>query len=239
MHEENSFVTLTYADPFLPPGGSLRKADFQKFMKRLRKRVGRVRFFHCGEYGEQFSRPHYHALLFGFGFPDKKPWADRGTGLVWRSDLLEEVWPFGQSEIGTVTFESAAYVARYCTKKVTGASAEAHYSRVDASTGEFFSLEPEYATMSRKPGIGRAWLEEFYSDVFPRDHVVSRGREAKPPRYYDQVFADRDPEGFELVKKQRRVDRKIEDETPDRLFVREACTEARVDRSFGRRLEGC
>ncbi len=239
MHEASSFVTLTYADAFLPPGGSLRLSDFQKFMKRLRRRIGRVRFFHCGEYGENLHRPHYHALLFGCGFPDRVLWADRGTGPVFRSDLLEELWPFGQSEIGSVTFESAAYVARYVTKKVTGSAAAEHYTRVDEETGEFFVLEPEYATMSRRPGIGRTWLEEFHSDVYPRDHVVSRGREAKPPRYYDQWFADRDPDGFEALKKRRRETRKREDETPDRLAVREVCAEAGLRVSSSRRLEEC
>ena len=239
MHDESSFVTLTYAEEFLPPGGSLVLSDFQKFMKRLRKKIGRVRFFHCGEYGEQFRRPHYHALLFGCGFPDRQLWADRGTGPVYRSGLLEELWPFGQSEIGSVTFESAAYVARYVTKKVTGEAAAEHYSRVDLETGEIFKLAPEYATMSRRPGIGATWLEEFYSDVYPRDHVVSRGREAKPPRFYDQRFADRDPEGFERLKAARRKARKREDETPDRLAVREVCTTAQLRSSFGRRLEEC
>ncbi len=254
MHEENSFVTLTYADEFLPSRykvydkrvnelvwtGSVLLSDFQKFMKRLRRVVDeRVRFFHCGEYGEDFGRPHYHALLFGFGFPDRTFWLDRGTGPVFRSELLEELWPKGQSEIGSVTFESAAYVARYVTKKVTGSAAADHYRRVDESTGEFVDLVPEYATMSRRPGIGHTWLEEFYSDVYPGDHVYSRGRKAKPPRYYDEFFRRRDPEGYKRLKEERRRARKREDETPDRLAVREVCAKAGLRESFGRRLEGC
>ena len=239
MHDESCFVTLTYADAFLPPGGSLRLSDFQKFMKRLRRRAdARVRFFHCGEYGESFSRPHYHALLFGFAFPDRTHWVDRDSGPVWRSELLEELWPVGQSEIGSVSFESAAYVARYVTKKVTGEASAEHYTRVDRSTGEVFQVAPEYATMSRRPGIGATWLEEFHSDVYPRDHVVSRGREAKPPRFYDQWYGRRDPDSWEVLKRKRREARKLEDESPDRLAVREVCTEARVA-SFERRLESC
>ncbi len=240
MHEASSFVTLTYDEDNLPFGGSLVKSDFQKFMKRLRARIEtKVRFFHCGEYGEKLSRPHYHALLFGFDFPDRYRWLDRGTGPVFRSELLEDLWPMGQSEIGSVTFESAAYVARYCVKKVTGSAAAEHYTRVDGETGELVEVEPEYATMSRRPGIGSTWLEEFYSDVYPRDHVVSRGREAKPPRFYDQWLSGRAPDVWKAIKGDRREARKREDETPDRLLVRETCTLARVELSSKRRLETC
>ncbi len=236
LHDSNSFVTLTYADEHLPPGASLRKADFQKFMKRLRKRVGRVRFFHCGEYGEELQRPHYHALLFGFGFPDRTLWSDRGTGPVFRSDLLESVWPFGQSEIGSVTFESAAYVARYALKKVNGKAAAAHYERVDCETGELFQAEPEYSTMSRRPGIGRGWIERFQSDVYPADELVIRGHACKPPRYYDAYYAKREPLRFAKIKRDRAKGRNRGDETPARLSVREVCATARAS-LFARRLE--
>ena len=93
-------------------------------MKKLRKALGkngkRIRFFHCGEYGESTSRPHYHAIIFGYDFPDKKKWrtTDRGD-ILYRSPLLETLWDKGSSEIGSVTFESAAYVARYSLKKIT------------------------------------------------------------------------------------------------------------------------
>ena len=44
--DENCFITLTYNDDHLPSDGSLVKSDFQKFMKKLRKRVypRRVRY---------------------------------------------------------------------------------------------------------------------------------------------------------------------------------------------------
>ncbi len=238
-HEANAFITLTYGDAFLPPDGSLRMEDFQLFMKRLRRSIApsKVRFFHCGEYGAELWRPHYHALLFGHDFLDKVLYGDRGTGPVWRSAELERLWPVGLSEIGTVSFESAAYVARYVTKKVTGGASAEHYERVDVSTGEVFQLKPEYATMSRNPGLGAKWFERFSSDVYPADHVISRGREAKPPRFYDQLFARQDPEGFEEVQRERARERKFEDETPARLAVREVCAVSRL--SFSRRLEEC
>jgi hypothetical protein len=69
LHEKNCFITLTYSPENLPKDGSLDVSHFQKFMKRFRKRFGPgIRFFHCGEYGESLSRPHYHACIFGFDF---------------------------------------------------------------------------------------------------------------------------------------------------------------------------
>lgn len=127
LHTDNCFITLTYNDEHLPSDGSLNYRDFQLFMKRLRKRVSvPVRFYMCGEYGENFGRPHFHACLFGFNFPDLKLWKS-GKSKLYRSPLLEELWPFGYSSVGDVNFESAAYVARYILKKVTGADAAAHY----------------------------------------------------------------------------------------------------------------
>ena len=44
LYEANCFITLTYAPEHLPKNGSLVLEHFQKFMKRLRKRVGFVYF---------------------------------------------------------------------------------------------------------------------------------------------------------------------------------------------------
>lgn len=237
LYPHNCFITLTYDDDHLPSNGSLRKVDFQKFMRRLRKAVRRIdkklkiRFFHCGEYGDRFGRPHYHALIFGFDFLDKYLWRTTSAGCkAYRSPLLEKLWPYGNSELGDVTFESAAYVARYCVKKVTGVHAAAHYTRVDADTGEFFRISPEYTTMSRRPGIGRPWLEKYAKEVFDNDSVVMRGIEMKPPKAYDKYFEELIPEAFEDKKRARRkkaLKRKL-DNTIKRLQVREKVARARV-----------
>jgi len=173
LHSQNSFLTLTYADEKLPADGSLVVKHHQDFMKRLRKHLSqerkdpcpchkgtdtKVRFFHCGEYGETYGRPHYHTLLFGHDFEDKvlEFTTPRGDE-VFTSKTLGELWTHGLSKIGSVTFESAAYVARYITKKVTGDDAEKYYE----------GRKPEYVTMSRRPGIAHSWFEKFKSDVSP------------------------------------------------------------------------
>lgn len=223
-HEENAFVTLTVDDAHLPPDGSLDRAAFPGFMKRLRARVAprRVRFFHAGEYGETYGRPHYHACLFGWWPPDAEFARMRGEHRVYRSALLAELWPDGFNEVGSVTFESAAYVARYMVKK-SGQQVRDELLALDGDTGECWPVEPEYSTMSRRPGIGRPWLERFGEEVFRDDGVVVRGRLSKPPRYYDQWFEVVDPARMEAVclKRQRDGCRPGEG-SRERLAVREA-----------------
>lgn len=188
LYEANAFVTLTYAPEHLPVGGSLVATEIPSFVRRLRKRIApsMVRYFACGEYGDGNGRPHYHAILFGVDFPDKVFSFTSGSGeKVYRSDLLSDVWGLGHASTGTVTFESAAYVARYAVKKA--ARRGAHLESVDASTGEVFPRLPERVWMSLKPGIGQGWLQRYFEDVYPSDEVVLGGRSGPVPRYYDKL----------------------------------------------------
>jgi len=231
LYERNAFITLTFSPEHLPKSGSLDKRDFQLFMKRLRKRFGSgVRYFHCGEYGEKMGRPHYHACLFNFDFDDRELWRVRDGVKLYKSKALSELWPFGFSTIGDVTFESAAYVARYVTKKISGPVADDHYWRYDPKSGECYDLLPEYITMSRRPGIGRPWIEKYQGDVYPHDRVVLRGREMRPPKFYDSIFELDNPEGMEDIKFQREKKSKLQasDGEYSRLRTRERLQEIRL-----------
>lgn len=243
LYNENSFLTLTYDDFHLPENGSLVLSDFQLFMKRLRKSIApkRVRFFHCGEYGELYARPHYHALLFGHDFSDRKYFKGEGENRLYTSDRLSELWPQGHSLVGQVSFESAAYCARYVLKKVTGDKAEEHYQ----------GRKPEYTTMSRRPGIGKAWFENFSGDVYPLDRVIVRGHPTRPPRFYDNLLARRDRSSFELIKINRELNGqhyvddvlssgrvvRVSDSSSRRLAVKEIVKQAEVS-NLKRSLEG-
>lgn len=201
LHDQNCFITLTYNPENLPEDGSLHKKHFQDFMKRLRKRFKgqKIRYFHCGEYGSKLGRPHYHAILFGFDFFDKELFSISGNNRVYRSPVLEQLWPFGFSTIGDVTFESCAYVARYVIKKVTGDRASEHYG----------DKLPEYITMSLKPGIGFGWFEKYRTDIYPHDFVVlADGRKLKTPRFYDKKLLELFPEIY-LDVEDRRCDRAL------------------------------
>ena len=118
-----------------------------------------IRYYMCGEYGEQLSRPHYHACLFGFDFPDKVFYSCVNGNDLFTSDILSERWGHGFCSIGAMTFDTAAYVARYILKKHLGDDSDSHYMRVCPVTGECFFVEPEYTTMSRRPGLGRDFIK--------------------------------------------------------------------------------
>lgn len=241
MHDENSIITLTYAPENLPPNGGLVKEDFVGFMKRLRNDVPRIRFFQCGEYGKHGPghHPHFHAIIFGFKFPDRYYWTTTRAGTrQYRSPLLERKWTAGNSTVGDFTWKGAAYCARYITKKVFGEKAVEHYK----------DLQPEYVTMSRGgregKGIGYEWFKEFYGDVFPDDFIVIEGKRYPVPRYYDELYEEMFPGRLEVIKKRRleraRVSEKRYSETNNnkirREDKREECLAART-RKLERNLE--
>lgn len=229
------FLTLTYDEDHLPAGETLVKADLQKFFKRLRKNTGeKVRYFACGEYGDERERPHYHACIMGLDLRDLRPWACRKGNPSFRSETIEKSWQLGNSEVGTLTFESAAYVARYTVK----GSRRQKSDSVDVETGELFTREPEFAIMSRKPGIGFDWLQRFGAETYRDDSIVIRGQEMKPPRYYDEKWSEIDSESVESVKAERERKRNPANETPARLAAREKVARARLSLR-GRRLDLC
>ncbi len=225
------FITLTYDDDNLPWDYSLVKSHFQKFMKRMRKKYNdkEIRYYHCGEYGEAtpendyIARPHYHAIIFNHECKDKVLYTISNGNNIYSSNSLDDLWTKGKSYIGNVTFESAAYCARYILKKVNGKNAEEHYTRTDYTTGEVLHLEPEYTTMSRgaregKGGIGKGWLDKYKEDIFRDDFIIREGIKLRPPKYYDSFHPD-----ILKVKEERKkqLSKHKEDLTPERLATRE------------------
>jgi hypothetical protein len=162
-----------------------------------------MRYFHCGEYGPETNRPHYHALLFGYRPSDPELFSADGEIRLYTSKELSKNWPFGHSTFGELTFETAAYTARYCTAKITGEKAKDHYTFVHSETGEVITRQPEYATMSRRPGIGSGWLKKYGRDTYEKDEVILRKMAMKPPRFYDKWVEHTDPQTWETIKSKR------------------------------------
>ncbi|QCQ85098.1 replication initiator protein [Blackfly microvirus SF02] len=257
--DNNCFVTLTYSPENLPQNGTLVLAHHQQFLKRLKSAVRykygklaakKIRFFMCGEYGDELQRPHYHYCLLGWDFPDKVHYKSNGRGdRLYKSQMLQDVWPYGFANTAAVTFESAAYVARYCTKKLNGPLAETHYSRIDVETGEIISKKPEFTAMSLKPGIGEGWLQKFSTDVTNGDYVVTRaGAKMRPPRYYDKKNEVLNPEKHRknLIKRESNLvnifgsdeyNRRALDNTSERLKVKETVQLRTVQQSLNRKME--
>lgn len=229
LHEHNAFISLTY-DPQWQEH-SLCPDDFTNFLKRARHKLGPFRYYMAGEYSELNKLPHFHACLFGAHFKDKYYFKNSPSGMkLYRSPTLEKLWPFGYSSIGDVTFESAAYVARYVMKKQTGENTKNHYERIDARTGEIFSIRPEYNRMSLKPGIGKNWISKYINDVYPRDKVRVNNHDAKPPRYYDKHLETvLLPEYAELkLEREHKARLQRKDNTEERLRDKEKVAYAKL-----------
>lgn len=196
MHAVSSFLTLTYDEAHLPAHGQLLKRDLQLFFKRLRKYTGPFRYVAAGEYGELKRRPHFHVALFGLNFLSDR--IEYGEGVrgdkIYVSPLVAKAWgmstfPQGHT-IGSLTFESAAYIARYITKRITGKNAAPLPLWRDPETGELVMPNPEFLLCSK--GIGKAWFKDhFMSDVFPHARVITdQGTPAPVPRYYKELLKD-------------------------------------------------
>jgi hypothetical protein len=251
MHDYNSFITLTYSPENLPDDHSIHKEELQKFFKRLRKATGkRFKYFACGEYGESNNRPHYHAIIFGYDFPDKRLHTKTRNGdLLFRSELLERTWTKGFSLIGEVTFQSAAYVARYVMKKRKGKpdqkdkhgkTNEEYYMLLNKETGEVHTLQPEFCIMSRgsgKPedsdiwryGIAKAWFKKYRGDVEKDFVTLATGGKYKLPKYYDSILEEEDPIAYMERKEKRKEHINPLDNTFKRLRVKEEVKNAQIN----------
>jgi hypothetical protein len=237
LHDRNVFITLTYDDEHLPKNGTLVKDHFRLFMKSLRKPhkkldwipPKKIRFYMCGEYGEKFGRPHYHAILFNTYFPDAIP--IQGKPNLFDSDILRQIWGKGHVSIGAVTFESAAYVSAYVQKKINGKQKDQHYAIYNKDTGEYFGqLQQEYANMSRKPGIAGDWLAKYKDRVYQTDDITINGRKMRPPKYYDRLYEIDHQDKMQEIKKNRKkeMDKLAHLFTPEALKQAEKTHKARM-----------
>nr|UXQ88005.1 MAG: replication initiation protein [Microvirus sp.] len=200
-------ITLTYAPEHHDKlnRGSLDHSDFQKFMKRLRKQFGPgIRFLMCGEYGENFGRPHFHACLFGLDFhEDRTTWTVKNGLTTWRSATLENLWPMGFSTIDALNYATASYTAGYVVKKLKAPEWENETGYINSDL-EICIKKPPYIAMSKKPGLGTEWFEKYWPDVYPRDRVAINGKLYSPPEFYDRLLKERQPVLYDQVVGARR-----------------------------------
>ncbi|AXL15526.1 replication initiator protein [Microviridae sp.] len=180
QHEENCFITLTYSDEFLPKDGSLNHRDFQLFMKRLRKHFSgrKIRYFMCGEYGSTSFRAHYHALLFGIDFDDKRQVTTSGSVISYHSDKLLSLWGLGHIDLGSVHYGTAKYCAKYSLKALEGLGIDY----------DLLGVKPEYQKMST--GIGAAHASKFSNEIGVHDNLIVNGFKNPVPRYYENYISD-------------------------------------------------
>lgn len=181
---ESSFITLTYADEWLPQGGNLIKKDVQLFIKRLRDSIKpkRIKVFYCGEYGDENLRPHYHLILFGWKPELKDLYLHHVKNGKKRycSKTLDKLWIFGINNVGVVEPDSIQYVCGYTTKKLFGDKAKEVYG----------DRTPPFLHCSK--GLGLRYAIDNV-DVIKRDLTIMRkGKAVGLPAYYKRKL-DIDP----------------------------------------------
>lgn len=193
-HDFNSWIELSYDDEHLNKQNeiyskidgkidSLERPELTKFFKRLRKELypRKVRYFGCGEYGDNL-RPHYHVALFGVS-PDDKVFGKRIMNAKTGYWYDMPSWPFGMVWVddNPPTLQAGAYIAKYIMKKHKGKGAKDYY--------EHLNINPEFVCMSLRPGIGAQKIDEF-ADYYMDNPVYSlNGHKVALTRYMKERIA--------------------------------------------------
>ena len=209
--------------------------DKKRYSKRKKELMEpyQVSYFMCGEYGKLNGRPHYHAIIYGYEPKDMELWTVRNGERYYISEEIRKLWSVGYHVIGTVTFQSAAYVARYLMKKQYGDSALHYYAAIDYDTGEIMATRvPEYAKMSLNPALGKKWIHKYYKEAYNNDFVTLDGNKFTLPRYYDKFMKEFDEEKYNEIKEKRTetIVNNQEDQTYERLVVREKVQQLKLER---------
>lgn len=208
------FVTLTYNDdnvPIIyddadfPVCMTLRKKDVQDWMKRVRRHYDSrtLRFYLAGEYGSSTGRPHYHCILYGLSlddFPKKRVYKKSELGdLYYIDDEFTARWNQGYVVIADVSWKTCAYVARYVTKKMMNLFPE------DLKE---VGMVPEFSLMSRRPGIGKPYLDAHPDCLDFQSINISTpegGRQISIPKYYLKQLELTDADRYDKIVSERKM----------------------------------
>lgn len=180
-HDQSCFITLTYKDnPLI-----LDKTDLQKFIKRLRKQIEpqKIRYFAAGEYGDKSLRPHFHVIIFGYDFLDRKYQGKSNSDMpIFTSKQLEDLWTFGLCTVQDVTPQSIKYCALYSSKTKR------------KGLPPWLWDYPEFNTMSQRLGI-----EQIINNIdtyLLTDEIYLEGFAHQIPKLVLDKILYRDPEKY-------------------------------------------
>lgn len=190
--------------------GSLWPDHVKTFINSLRKHFNRlgtnnIRYFYCGEYGETTQRPHYHMLIYGLPMDITQNYdyhIDKQFKEHWKNPIIDQYWPYGMHDIANVEWSSAAYVSRYCMKKIY------EEENSDQWYAEHGKLK-EFICMSRKPGIGMNYYQKNKFKIYENDSMIMKTVKGntgsfKPPKAFDKLFKEEYPDQFEKIEKHRK-----------------------------------
>lgn len=197
---ETIFATFTYDDKHMvktakwkenkfDQGGTLVKRDATLLIKRLRKYLGKnhkkIKYILCGEYGEKYFRPHYHAIFYGI------------NPLEISDEEWRMIWKKGNVQIKPVTsINQIAYVVGYINKKITDTTSKEHYTkngRVAPFQRQSQKIGLEW---SKKNEIG--WVKAFKTCL--------NGKETSIPRYFIKKVFEKEGRKIKLENTITKVD---------------------------------
>ena len=228
-HEHCYFITLTYDEEHLPIyesielkdgtkyendgtwiNGSLCPEHVSKFINSLRKYYERqgiydIKYFYCGEYGTETKRPHYHLLLYGAPLDISQNYSyhiDKNFKEHWKNPIIDHYWKYGMHDIANMEWSNAAYVARYCTKKI---HTEPFPDQLYAEQG----MRKEFIRMSRRPAIGRRYYDLHKLDIYKNDEMIMKTVKGnigsfKPPKSFDKLFKEEYPDEWKKIENRRK-----------------------------------
>lgn len=196
LHDQNSFITITYDDAHIPSDGKISKDALRSFLNQIRSLKPGIRFYACGEYGSKTQRPHYHACIFGTDFRGGHEYQidDQLFGVT----EIDALWGQGKVTIAEFTMATACYVAGYVGKK--------------AGINE----DESFQIMSTRPGIGFTWLLKHFEDVLKTNSIVIEGREYPVPPQYIRWCSERMDDELAPVKQARK--KRFDDMTPEQIW---------------------
>lgn len=167
-HDCSAYVTFTYDDNHLVfqngfEQPTLSKDDVHKYLDNIKHQLRHIDFeyYVCGEYGDKFNRPHYHALFFGLDYQ-------------LHEKFFKSSWKKGSVMVMPVNSGSFRYVAKYLTVPVSRDYLDAHYYD--------FGLEVPFRKMSR--GLGLKVYRQFLDDLNTYGYFEYFGRKIYLNRYY-------------------------------------------------------
>lgn len=190
------FFTLTYSNEFLPnpEAPRLKHEDFQRFFKRLRKELKgiRLKYYMCGEYGEELGRPHYHCILMIYG----------DLGEININKVIRDKWPEGHVDIGSVTPRSVMYCLNYMDKLYLLEAKNPH------------EVKP-YQKMSL--GLGDTYFNANKDNLGSKGYITYEGVRYDIPRYAKDKYVEEIKEKIRLIPTDKAYARKKELEMREQL----------------------
>lgn len=164
-HQFTYFLTLTYSEEESIYVNYEQTTLYKPHLQRFFKRIRKIykiRYYAVGEYGTKTFRAHYHALIF----------SDTAIPDI----FFKQKWTHGHCHVSIANLRRVVYTTKY------------HVNRTKYPP----DVEPPFALMSQKPGIGYCYVEkmrDYHAGEVTRSHYTMFEFKKRLPRYFkDKLY---------------------------------------------------